>query len=777
MGGANPGDFNFNLTGCPVGSGSCGIIAAFAPQAGASGQRSATVTVTNDAYGSPFVLALSGTVATGAALQATPATIDYGNVSVTAGSQLPLTLQNTGSGTLTISALTFAPGDYASVAGGSCGALPIVLNAQAQCSISVQFRPAQAGSRNGTLTLTDSAAGSPHTVALAGVGADPMGPQLVVNPPKSATFGAVQVGTTFNVPALFGLRNSGAQTATLSLAVPAEFPIATQFTTCGTTLAAGAGCFLSFGFAPSGVGPRSGTVAITTNAPGSPVQIALAGEGIVIPLVTPSPQRLNFGSVGVSITSPARTITIPNTGNGPLNIAAVSATGPFLVTNRCAATLAAGASCTIDVQATPMATGLAGGLLTITDDSPGNTHGVSLSVEGVNGPAVQVTPSGLDFGRQAVGAGSAPRSVTITNTGNALASLSGVATNGDFVQTTDCGSTLAVGASCTASVSFRPTLVSDPIGLVGLLTVGGSFNGNPVRVSMAGIGSAAAGAATRTTLTLSATTATAGQAVTLTAGVASTAAGTPSGTVTFFEGAMSLGTGTVAAGQTSVATSALAVGTHAITAQYGGDSVFAASISAAVSIRIDATAATPDFTLATTLASLSVAAGQNASTILTVAPSNGFQQAVTFACAGLPAGAACSFAPASVTPAGTPVTTQLTISTSADAVISFAPVGGFGGPPVPGPVGAVMFASLGVIALRGRASARTSRHGLLHWLAVLGAWGLLSVVSACGGASDGSGVGAAGGGTPAGTSTVTVTATSGAGQPSHAVALDVTVTR
>jgi hypothetical protein len=73
-----------------------------------------------------------------------------------------------------------------------------------------------------------------------------------------------------------------------------------------------------------------------------------------------------------------------------------------------------------------------------------------------------------------------------------------------------------------------------------------------------------------------------GQSVTFTATVAVTspAAGTPTGTVTFMEGARTLGTGTLSGGTATYATSALTVGNHkTITAVYGGDGNFATSTS------------------------------------------------------------------------------------------------------------------------------------------------------------------------------------------------------
>jgi hypothetical protein len=69
-----------------------------------------------------------------------------------------------------------------------------------------------------------------------------------------------------------------------------------------------------------------------------------------------------------------------------------------------------------------------------------------------------------------------------------------------------------------------------------------------------------------------------GQSVTFTATVTS-AGGTPTGTVTFKDGAATLGGGTLSSGSAAFSTSALAAGSHSITAVYGGDSNFAGSTS------------------------------------------------------------------------------------------------------------------------------------------------------------------------------------------------------
>ncbi len=98
-------------------------------------------------------------------------------------------------------------------------------------------------------------------------------------------------------------------------------------------------------------------------------------------------------------------------------------------------------------------------------------------------------------------------------------------------------------------------------------------------------------AATTTTLSASATSVAKGSAVTLTATVSGTP-GTPTGTVTFYDGGTQLGTAALTSATASYSTSTLAAGTHSITASYGGDSNYMASNSSAVTITVNALAAT-----------------------------------------------------------------------------------------------------------------------------------------------------------------------------------------
>ncbi|HVB08780.1 MAG TPA: Ig-like domain-containing protein [Bacillota bacterium] len=86
-------------------------------------------------------------------------------------------------------------------------------------------------------------------------------------------------------------------------------------------------------------------------------------------------------------------------------------------------------------------------------------------------------------------------------------------------------------------------------------------------------------AATGTTLSSSADPSVYGQGITLTATVAVTApgAGSPSGSVTFYDGSTSLGTAPLSAGAATYTTSSLAVGSHALSAVFSGDTSFLGS--------------------------------------------------------------------------------------------------------------------------------------------------------------------------------------------------------
>jgi FtsP/CotA-like multicopper oxidase with cupredoxin domain len=79
-----------------------------------------------------------------------------------------------------------------------------------------------------------------------------------------------------------------------------------------------------------------------------------------------------------------------------------------------------------------------------------------------NAPKITATPASLLFATQALNTTSAAQVVTIRNTGTATLGITSIAVTGvnatAFTRTTTCGKNLAVNATCTVSVTFRPTV-------------------------------------------------------------------------------------------------------------------------------------------------------------------------------------------------------------------------------------------------------------------------------------------------------------------------------
>jgi len=145
----------------------CSIAVTFTPST--VGSESATLTIVDNASGSPHTAGLSGTGAADApAVTLKPTSLSFSSqTNWTTSSAQTITLTNSGSAALSVSSIT-ASGDFAET--NNCTSS---IAAGANCTISVTFTPTAAGTRSGTLTIADNAAGTPHTATLSGTGAAP----------------------------------------------------------------------------------------------------------------------------------------------------------------------------------------------------------------------------------------------------------------------------------------------------------------------------------------------------------------------------------------------------------------------------------------------------------------------------------------------------------------------------------------------------------------------------------------------------------------------------
>jgi hypothetical protein len=111
-----------------------------------------------------------------------------------------------------------------------------------------------------------------------------------------------------------------------------------------------------------------------------------------------------------------------------------------------------------------------------------------------------LSPASLTFATQAQGTTSAAQTVTLTNTGTGALAISSITSSGDFAQTNNCGSSLAVAGTCTITVTFRPTTSGARSGAIAITD---SAGGSPHTVALTGTGASVSIAPGSPTLTIS----------------------------------------------------------------------------------------------------------------------------------------------------------------------------------------------------------------------------------------------------------------------------------
>jgi hypothetical protein len=199
----------------------------------------------------------------------------------------------------------------------------------------------------------------------------------------------------------------------------------------------------------------------------------------------------------------------------------------------------------------------------------------------------------------------------VTLTASTMAGSAPV-TGGTVTFTAGAGTlgTATVGSNGVASTTVTPA--------VGVYSVIANYTGTASASNPTGTGSSVSAgvalivskATPTVTLTVTPTLAATGSAVKFSAAVSS-AAGTPSGQVSFYNGSALLGSGTLSNGVATYTASSLAAATYTITAAYSGDTSFVTVTSSSVSLVVRAPAATT-----TTLTSSSLTASAKSSITL-----------------------------------------------------------------------------------------------------------------------------------------------------------------
>lgn len=252
-----------NCNGHLLAGASCTVSAKFTPQA--TGARSATIKINDNAPNTPQTVALTGTGLSAVVGFSVP-NLSFGvqPVGVSSTPQA-VTLTNTGTGTLTISGIV-ASGDYEQTNNCTSSMAP-----NANCTINVTFTPSVAWARMGTVTVTGNTIAPP--LFLSGMGSS--GGSVTVSE-QSLTFSGQVVGTS-SASQSITLTNIGSAPVSIGgITVSGDY---TESNTCEATLNLGANCKVTVTFAPTWSGSRSGSVVLNYNDPPGLDIIALAGTG------------------------------------------------------------------------------------------------------------------------------------------------------------------------------------------------------------------------------------------------------------------------------------------------------------------------------------------------------------------------------------------------------------------------------------------------------------------------------------------------------------------
>ena len=286
--------------------------------------------------------------------------------------------------------------------------------------------------------------------------------------PGTLSFGNEVLGTTSAGKVVTVTNISSSSVSISSIASSGDFAISSK--TCGASLAGGGKCTITVTYKPSILGAVAGDVTMVYGAIGSPDRLGLSGTGLA-PL-TVSPSSLSFGTVAVGTTSAAKMVTLKNDNQSTALSISFSANGDYSAVagggSPCGATLAAGASCTVNLTFKPKQNGSIDGAVTVKDGVALTPLVVGLSGIGSGGVTspLSFTPASLSYTNAVVGT-STSKKVTVKNTSASSVTISSVSGSGDY-SASGCVGALASGGSCTLTVTLVPSTTGSINGAVGM---------------------------------------------------------------------------------------------------------------------------------------------------------------------------------------------------------------------------------------------------------------------------------------------------------------------
>jgi len=314
-----------------------------------------------------------------------------------------LTLTSTGAQALSINSIAISGPDSADFTESDTCHPPNVLQPKAFCSASVAFKPLTPGPKQASLTVTDDAPGSPHSVPLTGTAVAPPPPAPAVTiAPNPVNFPTIAQGATSS-PINITVTNSGNATlhiSTVTIAGNNSADFSNSAGSCsGGTIAANSSCSISVIFTPLAPGHRTETISIVDDAADSPQVINVSGDAIPapVPAVTLTPNPVNFPTITQGTSGTPISVTVTNSGGATLHVTTVTVAGSNSAdftnpASPCAnSAIAPNSSCSISVTFAPLAAGQRSETISLADDASGSPQ--LITVSGNATPAISVAPA------------------------------------------------------------------------------------------------------------------------------------------------------------------------------------------------------------------------------------------------------------------------------------------------------------------------------------------------------------------------------------------------
>ena len=207
-----------------------------------------------------------------------------------------------------------------------------------------------------------------------------------------------------------------------------------------------------------------------------------------------SPSSMNYGTVYLN-KNVKQTFTVTNNGTGPLKFTKVAITpgsGPgakdfTTQNNTCTGTLNPNQSCSVVVLFNVDHVGSANATLFFTDNAPGSPQGVSLTANVIN-PKISISTTTVSFGTHKVNSTSS-KTVVLKSSGTTVLNFASIVLGGtnsaDFTKSGCTSSTLAAGASCNLTVTFKPIAKGSRSAFI---TITDNALNSPQKITLTGTG-------------------------------------------------------------------------------------------------------------------------------------------------------------------------------------------------------------------------------------------------------------------------------------------------